>query len=84
MHSVRLSVYTRTHPISYLQPYHARRMRVDDDMVWGGGNNHGLYAMDNNKYTVAADFLVFCKLAVLNKVRQFVRACVEIFSAFVG
>eukprot|EP00965_Chrysotila_dentata_P151994 5022325-Pleurochrysis_carterae.AAC.8 len=40
------------------------RMRVDDDMSWGGGYMHGLYA----EQPIAADFLVFCKLAAWRKV----------------
>lgn len=44
------------------------RMRVDDDYCWGGDNLHGLYDPDSTNLTIMADFLVFCKLAVLNKV----------------
>lgn len=43
-------------------------MRVDDDMAWGGGNLHGLYDTDGDKDTIIHDFLIFCKLAVRNKV----------------
>ncbi|KAJ3048610.1 hypothetical protein HK097_010386 [Rhizophlyctis rosea] len=44
------------------------RLRLDDDMVWGGGNLHGLYDPEATPKSIAADFLVFCKLAVAHKV----------------
>ena len=51
------------------------RMRVDDDCRWGGCNLHGLYSQcfDNDGQTskamaIVTDFLVFMKLAVVNKV----------------
>ncbi|KOO30606.1 ankyrin repeat domain-containing protein 49 [Chrysochromulina tobinii] len=39
------------------------RMRVDDDMCWGGGFLHGLYARDDGDL-ISSDFLIYCKLSV--------------------
>lgn len=46
---------------------HCYQMRIDDDMVWGGGNLHGLYDPYHTAESVTRDFLVFCKLAVRNR-----------------
>lgn len=43
-------------------------MRVDDDYAWGGCNLHGLYDPGHDGDSVAADFLLFCKLAVQARV----------------
>jgi MYND finger len=40
------------------------RLRVDNDYAIGGGNMHGLYALDEDPQTVVDDFMVFCHLAV--------------------
>lgn len=41
------------------------RMRVDDDYAYGGGDVHGLYDPEHDGDSITADFLHFCKLAVL-------------------
>lgn len=38
--------------------------QVDDDYVWGGGDNlHGLYHPSHTAESIVLDFLCFCKLA---------------------
>ncbi|KAJ4462727.1 hypothetical protein PAPYR_742 [Paratrimastix pyriformis] len=42
------------------------RLRADDDCVYGGCNQHGIYLDYSTKHEIVLDFLIYCKMAVRN------------------